>query len=112
MKSTKKTVAVAKRGFGVFDWEKSRMDAIQAVKVLRKVVKDAGADLSVNECFPRRLNYELGLIEETLNEMLPPDGIQKPDLLRGLFASEESGLEQTATHASTDDRPADSDQCN
>lgn len=112
MKTKKKSVANVRRGFGLFDWAKSRKDAIQAVKVLRKVAKDAGADLSVNECFPRRLNYELGLIEETLNEMLPPDGIQKPDLLRGLFASEESGLEQAATHGSNENRPADTDQCN
>jgi hypothetical protein len=112
MKPKKKTVkAAATRGFGNFDWEQSRKDAIQAVKVLRKVVKDAGADLSANERFPRRLSYELGLIEETLNEMLPPDGVQKTDLLRGLFESEDPGQGQATAEgmepASNDDRPAD-----
>jgi hypothetical protein len=115
MKTKKKSAAGAKRGFGRFDWQKSRKDAIQAIKVLRKVVKDAGADLSVNERFPPLLNYELGALEDTLNEMLPPDGVQKPDLLRGLFEDEDSGPEQAATPgteaASNEDRPADTDQC-
>jgi hypothetical protein len=78
---------------------------------LRKIVKDAGADLSVNERLPRRLNYEIGFIEETLNEMLPPDGIQKTDLLRGLFDCEDPGQEHAIAQgmetASNDDRPAD-----
>jgi len=89
MKSKKKTV-VAKRGFGIFDWDGSRKNAIQAVKSLRKVVKDAEADLSVHERFPRRLKYVLGLVEETLNEMLPPDGLQNRDLFKDVFEYEDS----------------------
>ena len=100
MKAEKKSVTTTRRGFGLFDRERSRKDAIQAIKVLRKVVKDAGADLSINQYFPRRLNYELGLVEETLNEMLPPDGVRKPDLLLGLFEHEDSGQEQATTQSS------------
>jgi|SRR5580693_4993679 hypothetical protein len=88
MKSKTKT-AKAKRGFGVLDREKARKDAVRAVKLLRKVSKDAGADLSVNEVYPARLNYELGHIEMTLNEMLPPNGAEPKPTLRGLFEEDE-----------------------
>lgn len=87
--TAKKRTVKAKRGFGVLDRDKARKDSIRAVTVLRKVAKDAGADLSVNEVYPIRLNYELGFIEETLNEMLPPNGTKPKALLRDLFEEDE-----------------------
>ena len=88
MKS-KTTTAKTKRGFGVLDRDKARKDAVRAVKLLRKVATYAGADLSVNEIYPARLNYELGGIEMTLNEMLPPTGAEPKPTLRGLFEEDE-----------------------
>ena len=107
----KKTKAVkAKRGFGVLDREKARKDAIRAVKVLRKVAKDAGTDLSVHEVYSNRLRHELDLLEQKNNEMLPPVGSEPKACLRGLF--EEDDAEQLARMESsaTDDEGSDTDQ--
>jgi hypothetical protein len=66
--STKKT----KRGFAMLDRERARKDAPAALKVLRRILKEARADLSVHEYQCNRLEYALDRVDEELNEMLPP----------------------------------------
>jgi hypothetical protein len=56
------------------DLGKARKNAAGAVKVLRKILKDARADLSVPGDQCNCLDYALDLLEEALNELLPPPG--------------------------------------
>ena len=68
------TTKKAKRGFAALDREKARKDARPAVKVLRRILKDARADLSVPELACNRLDHALDLVEEELNDLLPAPG--------------------------------------
>lgn len=77
MKSkTKKTVSPKrlKRGFAVLDREKARKDAPVAIRALRRIIAKARADLSVSMVICKRLDHALDLVEEELNELLPPPG--------------------------------------
>ena len=56
------------------DLGKGRKDAAGAVKVLKKILRDARADLSVDGAQCNRLENALDLLEEGLNELLPPPG--------------------------------------
>jgi len=59
------------------DVEKVRMRAASSVKSVRKVLKDARGDLSVDEVDCTRLDANIGFIEERLNDLLPPQGAPK-----------------------------------
>ena len=61
-----------KRGFALLDRDKARKEAPVAVKALRRISKAARADLSVNEIQCNRLDHALDLVEEELNDILPP----------------------------------------
>jgi len=63
-----------KRGFAVLNREKARKDAPVAVRALRRIVSKARADLSVSLVTCNRLDHALDLVEEELNELLPPPG--------------------------------------
>jgi hypothetical protein len=52
----------------------ARKDAAGAVKVLQKLLRDARADLSVDEYQCNRLDNAIDLIEQELNKLLPPPG--------------------------------------
>ena len=54
------------------DVGKARKDAAEAVKMLRNILKDARADLSVDEYQCNRLDSALDLVEQELNNLLPP----------------------------------------
>lgn len=56
------------------DLGEARKSAAGAVKVLRRVLKDARADLSVDESQCHGLDDTLDRLEEALNELLPPPG--------------------------------------
>jgi hypothetical protein len=71
---TKTKATRSKQGFGVLDPVKERKVANKAIAALRGLAKRVGYDLSIHECHSNRLRYELGLIEDTLNELLPPPG--------------------------------------
>ena len=45
-----------------------------SVKVLRRFLKDACVDASIDECQCDRLDYALDLAEHKLNSLLPPPG--------------------------------------
>jgi hypothetical protein len=74
MKVNEKKATKKKRGFGVLDRQKARKDAAAAIKVFRRIAKEAGADLSVTEYYVLRLEHSLHETEEALNELLPPAG--------------------------------------
>jgi hypothetical protein len=68
------------------DLGKARNSAAGAVKVLRNILKDARADLSVGESRCHGLNNALDHLEEALNDLLPPPGAPpKPRLPDNLF---------------------------
>jgi hypothetical protein len=56
------------------DLGKGRQDAAGAVKVLKKILRDARADLSVDGAQCNRLEIALDLVEQELNNLLPPPG--------------------------------------
>jgi hypothetical protein len=56
------------------DVGKARKDAAGAVKMLRNILKDARADLSVDAYQSNRLDNALDLVEQELNNLLPPPG--------------------------------------
>ena len=56
------------------DLGKARKDAAGAVKVVQKILRDARADLSVDEYQCNRLDNALDLVEQELNNLLPPPG--------------------------------------
>lgn len=56
------------------DLGNARKAAKGAVKVLREILKDARADLSVDEYQCNRLDNALDLVEQELNNLLPPPG--------------------------------------
>jgi hypothetical protein len=56
------------------DLEQARKAASGAVKVLRKILRDARGDLSVDESQCSGLDNALDRLEEALNELLPPPG--------------------------------------
>ena len=63
------------------DLEQARKAASGAVKVLRKILKDARGDLSVDESQCGGLDDALDRLEESLNILLPPPGApRKPKL--------------------------------
>jgi hypothetical protein len=53
---------------------KARKDAAGAVKVLRNILKGARTDLSVDGAQCNRLENALDLVEQELNNLLPPPG--------------------------------------
>ena len=53
---------------------KARKEAAGAVKVLRKILKDARADLSVDESLCNLMDNAIDLVEQELNKLLPPPG--------------------------------------
>ena len=71
------------------DLGEARKAAAVAVKVLRKILKDARADLSVQESQCKRLDDVLDHVEEKLNELLPPPGAPRTAKLSGIFAQDE-----------------------
>src|SRR5271165_6895376 len=80
-----------KRHFGVLDREKSRKDAVRAVKMLQKIRKDAEADLSVREWYVIRLGAVLeDDLEPALSNVFDTDS--RSDSLRVFF--EEDDLEE------------------
>jgi hypothetical protein len=69
-----------------------RRDAAAAVKVFRRLWKDARADLSVDESQCNRLEQALDQVEVKLNELLPPPGkAPRAKLPSGYFDDEEDG---------------------
>ena len=56
------------------DLGKARKAARKQVDVLRKILNDARADLSVTEIQCNQLDNALGLVEQELNNLLPPPG--------------------------------------
>jgi hypothetical protein len=91
-----------KRRFGVLDREKSRMAAIPAIKVLRKVAKDAGDDLGVIALDVNKMHYALDLLEQSLSEILPPAGAEPKTIL--LFPGETiADLGEVDTRAADED---------
>ena len=56
------------------DLGKARKDAAGAVKVLRNILKNARADLSVDGAQCNRLDNALDVVEQELNSLLPPPG--------------------------------------
>ena len=56
------------------DLGKARKDAAGAVKVLRNILKGARTDLSVDGAQCNRLENALDLVEQELNNLLPPPG--------------------------------------
>lgn len=63
-----------------------RKSAAGAVKALRRILKNARADLSVPACQSDRLDDALDRLEEELNGLLPPPGASpKPRLPDSLF---------------------------
>ena len=56
------------------DLGKARKDAAGAVKVVQEILRDARADLSVDEYQCNRLDNALDRLEEELNRLLPPPG--------------------------------------
>lgn len=56
------------------DIGEARKDAAAAVKVLRKTLKDARTDLSVDEYQCNGLDHALDQLETELNKLLPPPG--------------------------------------
>ena len=56
------------------DLGKARKAANGAVKVLRKILQDARADLSVDGSQCNRLDNALDVVEQELNGLLPPPG--------------------------------------
>ncbi len=93
MRGTKKTT---KRGFAVLDRDKARKDAPAAVKVLRRIAKDARADLSVDEILCNRLDYALDLVDQELNELLPSPGAAPQAKLPGLSGDGDGGAVQSS----------------
>ena len=63
------------------DLSQARKTAAVEVKTLRKILKEARADLSVpeNEC--TQLDNALDLVERKLNELLPPPGAPQKAIL-------------------------------
>lgn len=56
------------------DLGQARKEAAGAVKVLRRILKDARGDLSVDESQCHSLDDALDRLEEALNDLLPPPG--------------------------------------
>ncbi len=81
-------------GQPVLDLGPARKDAAAAVKVLRKISKDARADLSVEENQCNQLDDALDQAEVKLNELLPPPGA--PPRAKLPFDDDEDGTVPTA----------------
>ena len=71
------------------DLAEARKDATGAVKVLRKILKDARADLSVEEYQCIRLDQALDQVEIKLNKLLPPPGAPPKAKLPDVFSEDE-----------------------
>ena len=56
------------------DLGKARKDAAGAVKVVQRILRDARADLSVDASQCNGLDNALALVEQELNNLLPPPG--------------------------------------
>ena len=71
------------------DLADARNAAAGAVKVLRQILKDARADLSVDESQCNRLDDALDLVEQELNDLLPPPGAPPKAKLPDVFSEDE-----------------------
>lgn len=71
------------------DLADARKVAAGAVKVLRKSLQDARADLSVDESQCNRLDDALDLVEQELNSLLPPPGAPPKAKLPDVFSEDE-----------------------
>ena len=77
------------------DLGRTRKDAAGAVKVLKKSLKDARADLSLDESQCNRLDNALDLVEQELNNPLPPPGAPPKAKLPDVFSEDEDEPEST-----------------
>jgi len=75
------------------DLGKARKDEAGAVKVLRNILKDARADLSVDESQCKGLDNALDVVEQELNTLLPPPGSPPKAKLPDLFSEDEDDPE-------------------
>jgi len=71
------------------DLGEARQAAAGAVKVLRKILKDAASDLSVDESQCNGLDNALDFVEQELNNLLPPPGSPPKAKLPDVFSEDE-----------------------